>query len=166
MHGRSIIEGMTKLSPTTKYLLKAFIPYTNANLKLAFKPSMFFRDLSQQKRLKVRSVESAYYRAIKSGLIEMDYRNYPRLTDKGRLQVKRFEPTELPRNAQLIIIFDIPEEERNKRSHLRTLLRELSFVKIQQSVWASRYDHRELINAEVEEYGLEPYVQIYEAVRL
>ncbi len=155
-----------RVSPTTKYLLQAFIPFTDANVRLSFKPSSFFYELEKKGRVKERSLRSAYYRAQQNGLLEIDQDGIPRLTAKGRAAAKVYTSSKLPKATRLLVIFDIPESERSKRDHLRSLLRELSFVKIQQSVWASKYDHREYIAAEIAEYDLEKYVAVYEAARL
>ncbi|MGH9857405.1 MAG: hypothetical protein ACRD4B_06130, partial [Acidobacteriota bacterium] len=56
--------------------------------------------------------------------------------------------------------------ERVKRRHLRTLLRELKFKKIQQSVWVSEYDTQEFIKSEIKAFGLEQYVHVYECARV
>jgi len=157
---------MKKISPVTKYILESMIPYTDANLRLAFKPRSFFYELSKKNKIKEKTVQSAYYRAIRQGLLEMDGRNFPRLTEKGRARVQLFQPSTLPSGARLLVIFDIPESERHKRDHLRTLLRELAFEKIQQSVWATKYDHRDYLAAEIKEYGLLHCVEIFEAVRI
>ncbi len=156
---------MNKLKPTTKYILEGFIPYTNANLKLTYKPNEFFNELERISRIKERSLRSAYYRAVKEGLVEVGTDNVPRLTPKGISRIKKYKPQKLG-NSRLIIIFDIPEEERHKRDHLRLLLKELSFHKLQQSVWATDYDHRDYLAAEIEANDLKPYVQVFEAVRI
>lgn len=155
-----------RMSPTTKYLLKALIPYSKANMQLAFKPNAFFNELEKKDRINERSLRSAFYRAEKKGLLTMDADGIPRLTFKGIAATKTYRPSKLDNNAHLLLIFDIPESERTKRDHLRALLRELSFKKIQQSVWASKYDHRQYLAAEIKEYGLENYVVVYEAAKL
>ncbi len=142
------------------------MPYTKQNLNLAFRPHVFFNDLQKVSDVKRPTIESAYYRAIKSGLIEIDEFGHPRLTDKGRRSIQPYVPKQLSKGAHLLVIFDIPEDLRTARNHLRTLLHELSFEKVQQSVWASRFDHREYIKTEIKEYGLEKYVIVYESVRL
>ncbi len=111
-------------------------------------------------------MRSAYYRAIKSGLVTMGEDGVPRLTSKGLSKIKQYRPSKLAREAYLVVTFDIPESERSKRDHLRALLRELFFTKIQQSVWASKYDHRQYLAAEIKEFGLDNYVIIYEAAQL
>lgn len=65
-----------------------------------------------------------------------------------------------------MVIFDIPENERNLRDHLRLLLKELKFKKVQQSVWVCKYDFREYITAEIKENGLQKYVQVYESRKI
>lgn len=144
----------------------SLIPYSKTNVKLVFKPSSFFSELEAKNKVKERTLRSAYYRAIKSGLVSIDDANIPRLTDKGLQMAKPYRPTKLGNDAFLLISFDIPESERFKRVHLRLLLKELSCTKIQQSLWATRYDHRQYILAEIREYGLEEYVNIYESVKL
>lgn len=66
----------------------------------------------------------------------------------------------------MMVIFDIPENERHKRSHLRALLHELGFKKIQQSVWVSDNECREYLAAEIKNFGLESYVEAYESFRI
>jgi len=62
-----------------------------------------------------------------------------------------------------MLVFDIPEDERHKRDRLRLLLRELSFEQVQKSVWTSENDHRDYIRAEIHDFGLDEYVQLYES---
>lgn len=133
---------------------------------LSFQPSKFFAELERVEKISANTLQTAYYRAIKSGLLILDDNGVPRLTDKGRHRVKLYKPKRLEAGAFLLVVFDVPEDERYKRQHLRDLLKELSFKKIQQSVWATEYDHRDYLKAEIKEYKLEKYVQIFEAVSL
>jgi phenylacetic acid degradation operon negative regulatory protein len=157
---------MFKLSPATRYLLEGFIPYTEANIKLAYKPHAFFNELERKSGQKERTLRSAYYRAVKKGFVVIDVDGIPRLTEKGRLRINRYKPKRLGKDAFLLVSFDIPEEERKKRDHFRALLHELEFTKIQQSVWYSQNDHRELLSAEITEHNLQYYVKVYEATRV
>lgn len=142
------------------------MPYTKENLNLAFKPNVFFYELEKISRINDKTLESAYYRAVKSGLVEIDDTGIPRLTTKGRLRIKPYKPKRLSKQSHLLVIFDIPEDMRAARDRLRLILKELSFAKVQQSVWASPYDHTEYLTAEISEYNLSEYVFVYEAVRL
>ena len=153
-----------KYRSSTHYILSGLIPYSEANLKLAFKPNAFFNDLEKLGEIKANkaALKTAYYRAIKQGLVVIDGGGIPRLTDKGLRQTKKYQPQKL-KNATLMIVFDIPEAEKAKRQRLRLLLRELSFQQIQKSVWMSEFDHREYIRAEIKDFGLETYVELFEA---
>jgi Mn-dependent DtxR family transcriptional regulator len=167
--GRTKIEYyylVNKPSAPTRYVLESFIPYTKANLLLTFKPSLFFHELEKKSGQKRRSLESAYYRLIDKGLIERDHEGIPRLTDLGRKRAKIYKPTRLKFGAHLLVVFDIPENERRKRRRLRILLQELSFRQIQQSVWETQYDHRDYLRLEISEMNLEEYVRVYEAAHI
>jgi DNA-binding transcriptional regulator PaaX len=151
-----------KYSSATHYVLSSLVPYTEANLKLAFKPNLFFNDLEKLDKIKKEKLRSAYYRALKQGLLELDNQAIPRLTHKGRKKLQPFRPKQL-KDAQLMIVFDIPEKERWKRHRLRLLLRELSFKQIQKSVWMSDKDCKDYLEAEINEYRLKYYVELFEA---
>jgi DNA-binding transcriptional regulator PaaX len=148
------------------YILEGLLPYTTANLKLAFKPNLFFNDLEKISRKKHQTLRNAYYKAQKQGLIELDHEGIPQLTSKGRRHIVPYAPKHQPKGACLMVAFDIPEAERWKRRHLRLLLKELSFTKVQQSLWISHYDHREYLTAEIKQHGLEKFVVVYEATKL
>lgn len=148
------------------YVLQALIPYTQANLKLSFKPNVFFNDLEKIAATKRRTLQNAYYRAQSTGLIALDSSDVPRLTEKGQREVRRYNARHLGPHGRLMVIFDIPETEKWKRQRLRRLLKELNFTLVQKSVWVSEYDHRELLMAEREQSNLQDCMQIFEAVRL
>lgn len=161
---RDIDRLAVKYRSTTHYILMSLIPYTESNLKLAFLPHRFFNDLEKLEYVKAKrpSIENAYYRAVRQGYISLDERKVPSLSKKGRRKVQPFIAEELV-GAKLLIIFDIPEMERAKRSHLRILLRELAFQQIQKSVWISNMDHRQYLRDEIRQNKLESFVQIFEA---
>ncbi len=156
-----------KYKSATHYILSGLMPYTEANLKLSFLPSRFFSDLEKLDQVKSSSkaLRSAYYRAIKKGMIEIDDDGLPRLTIKGKLKTKDYKPKVLGKNARLLLIFDIAEQSRWKRDRLRSLLRELSFEQVQKSVWECPYDYREYLKAEIEEIGLHENVIVYKALK-
>lgn len=158
----------TKYRSTTHYLLSSLVPYTEANLKLAFRPSVFFDDLHKlsQSVVTKNALKASYYRAVDSGLLIHDDRGTPSLTEAGLARLRRYEPTKLSGAASILVIFDIPEQERRLRQRLRTLLRELRFTQVQKSVWQSEYDVLEYLVPELAQYHLEEYVQIYESARV
>lgn len=146
------------------YILEALLPYSDANFKLLFKPHQFFKDLEKISNYKRRTIQNAFYELRKKGLIEFEG-GIPRLTEKGFTRLQAYKPSKL-KNAYFMIIFDIPESERNKRQKLRLLLRELKFVQVQKSVWITQYDIRDYLKAEVKDLQLDEYVKVFEARQL
>ena len=167
--GRNINGRRSKsYTSTAHYMLSSLIPYTEANLNLAFHPNKFFNDLDKLsgRKYKTGTLKVNYYRAIKQGLVQVDGDGIPRLTEKGNRQLRRYEPRKLKGEASVLVIFDIPEEERALRDRLRITLRELRFVQIQQSVWRSEYDVVDHLVDDLEASGLREYVQIHESIRI
>ena len=146
-----------------EYVLKALIPYSQPNLKLVFSPYRFFAELEQITYKKKQTLKNVYYKAQKQGFIEIDGHSTPRLTEKGKKQIKPYQPKYLGSSAKLIVMFDIPENDRWKRHQLRLLLKELSFRQVQKSVWESRHDHRAYLKAEIKRFRLDDHVLVYEA---
>lgn len=135
-------------------------------MKLAFKPSAFFKDLEQidKNRYSNSSIRSAYYHALSSGLIERGEEGI-RVTQKGIVSLTPFKPKRLD-GSHILVVFDIPESERYKRRVFRLLLRELKFRMVQQSVWVTDYECQDMLAAEIDALKIEKYVQTYEAVEL
>ena len=102
---------------------------------------------SRQKDVVSRSSQ----RLVKSGL--MEWKNSKlRLTTKGEralraLTLQEFSNTK-PRKWDKkwrVLIFDIPERRRALRIKLRTTLRTIGFIRLQDSVWVYPYDCEDLI---------------------
>lgn len=157
-----------KYRSTTHYVLSGLIPYTEANIKLAFKPTAFFNDLEKLNKHKIKrsTLCSSYYQAIKDGLVRINDTGIPRLTEEGLAQLRRYEPVKLKGAASILVIFDIPEENRYQRQQFRTLLRELRFTQVQKSVWQSEHDILEYLLPEIKRLRLREYVQVYESARV
>lgn len=152
---------MGRYGTTTKYLLESLIPIK----KTAQQRSELIRAVADANGISVQSLHNSFSRAIRKGLIKINDDGSPELTQKGHHVVAPFIAPTL-RNSVLMIIFDIPEADRRKRDHLRTLLKELSFTQVQKSVWVTKYDHREYIKAEISALHLEKDVQLLEAKSL
>jgi len=153
-----------------KYVLEGLVPYTDANLKLAFKTTVFMDDLEKiirnKKTVSKKSLQNAYYRAIKRGWVAIDDNGMPKLTALGRSQIEPYDPSLLDKNTVLMVIFDIPEAQRPKRDRLRLVLKDLGFEQVQKSTWTSRLDYREHLKDEIKYSGLEEYVRVYEAKKV
>lgn len=150
---------------TLQYVLSSLVPFTEANINLAFRPHAFFNELERiSKRNATRSsIRATYYRAIKNQLIELDASGIPRLTTSGEKRLRLFRPKVLDKGAKLLLIFDIPEIYKKKRDRLRSILREYKFEQIQKSVWQTEYDILAYLKEEIYQSELEGYVVIYES---
>lgn len=144
------------------YVLLGLVPYTRPNLLLTFKPGAFFAELAKRSGVQEKTLRRTYERARQQKLIAVD-ENTLTLSLKARQKVQPFIASQLA-GAQLMVIFDIPETEAHRRRQLRSVLRELSFRPIQQSVWLSDMDHRAIILETVEELRLNDWVQVFEAL--
>lgn len=87
------------------------------------------------------------------------------LTSKGLREIKPFIAKKL-KNAQLMVIFDIPERQASLRQQLRLLLKEWNFRQVQKSVWVTEYDYKDTLLEIIAEQRLKAYVQLYEAARI
>lgn len=152
-----------KSSKSAKYyVLSALIPYTKANLELSFKPSLFFAELEKLHNIKANTARNAFRRAEKQQLVEKNGAGIPRLTALGQIELLPFTSKKLP-GAQLLIVFDVPEQDRKKRNKLRIILVKLSFKQVQKSVWTSEYDYRDYLFAVIKDMKLTKEVKIFEA---
>lgn len=155
---------MIRRNTAGHYILKALIPYTEENLKLAFKPKLFFSELEKIQRLNKDTSRKAYYKAVHDGFIDIDS-GTPQLTARGYRALAPFTARKL-KGAQLLVVFDIPEKDRVKRRLFRSALREFSFCQIQKSVWMSNYDCAKYIRESAKSLSLQKHVRIFEALEL
>jgi hypothetical protein len=70
-----------------------------------------------------------------------------------------------PGSRVLIIAFDIPEKNRLKRAWLRSVLKNLGFKIIQQSVWVGRGNLPAIFLDDLEKMGLVEFVEIFEVTK-
>jgi DNA-binding transcriptional regulator PaaX len=146
----------------TVQILLALVPYTKQNLALIFHPATFFSNLEKSSGYSKQSLRVAYKRAEGNNLISHD-RGEVQLSLHARRLVQPFIAQKLGGNAQLMVIFDIPESSAHIRRNLRTLLVELKFQQIQRSVWLTDMDHVQLVRETVKELQAGDWVKLYEA---
>ena len=123
-----------------RYTLEALVPYTDANSKLA-KPHLFFNELEKidaERHYSRATLKRAYYEAKRKGYIISDD-GQPRLSSMAQQKLRPFQPAKRT-DSYLMVVFDIPENERWKRRWFRLLLVEMKFEQIQKSVWVSKYE--------------------------
>ena len=71
-----------------------------------------------------------------------------RFSDKGKeeyLRLKIMKADMLPKDRYCLVVFDVPESQKEIRQELRRLLTIAAFIPIQRSVWASPFDAAEEI---------------------
>jgi len=145
-----------------KELLLALVPYTKQNLLIVFQPNQFFNELEKTTGHPKSKLQKTFYRA-KSERILSYSNGQIELTLKGRQLVQPFIAEKLSNNAQLMVIFDIPEEFAGRRQRFRNLLKQLNFKQIQLSVWMTNQDHRTILYESIAEIELQQWVRLFEA---
>jgi CRISPR-associated endonuclease Cas2 len=112
-----------------------------------------FDDAKTKSRYKY-SVNAAICRLQKKGLLSVEQRSgrpYYRLTEKGALELVRYKMKEKSIKRRRwdgkwrIVIFDVKEDNRSVRDHLRRMLSEFGFIRLQDSVWVSPYECEEVV---------------------
>ena len=103
----------------------------------------------------------------REGLVKRTPRGIWRLTQKGidwsRAIAKRLPARTYavqPSRELTLIIFDIPERERQKRVWLRAVLKRLRFRMLQKSVWIGKVQLPEEFLDDLKRLRLLPYVEI------
>jgi DNA-binding transcriptional regulator PaaX len=150
--------------PALIYVLRGLFPPTRENLLLSFKPGLFFAELSRVSGYKQQTLQQSFYRARRRGLISEDA--IPKLTAIGQRKLQPYIAQKLGNHARLLLVYDIPEHMESERRALKRLLHNLDFELLQQSVWATDFDHRDTIRSTVKELDIAGCVQIFESVRL
>jgi DNA-binding transcriptional regulator PaaX len=112
-------------------------------------------------------LQQTLYRLKKAKLLEEKIFNNTKgyiLSPRGfmklyRIQLEHKKKEKYPQGHYLMVFFDIPEKQRQLRNCFRSLLRELGFQKIQQSVWATQYQVANELQQIIKDYGLDKYVK-------
>lgn len=146
-------------------VLLALVPYTKENAQLTFRPNQFFNELERISQHHHYQLKRAYMTGLKTGLIS-ESESRILLTESGIQKIKPYVATRLVGNVSLMVVFDIPEQQKRKRQKFRNLLRQLAFQPVQKSVWQTELDFRDEIRAAVEELDIQPYVLTYECIKI
>ena len=155
---------MGRYGTTTKYLLDGLFDGLESISK-SRKRQKIITKIANRRKVSKKAVEASFHRAVKNQLVEIDNSGDLTLTTKGKSVVRPFKSKYLD-GSVLMVIFDIPEESRQKRDHLRRLLIELEFEQIQRSVWTSTKDHKQFLVSEIEALQCGKQILIYEAKQL
>jgi len=115
-----------------------------------------YTPIMKRSKLKVFEINQGIKRLMKRGLVEIkedkDYKRL-KLTDKGKRLLLKYELEGLaqdkPKNwdkKYRVVIFDISEQMKKTRDHLRRMLQSFGFVCLQDSVWVYPYECQEIID--------------------
>lgn len=107
------------------------------------------------------TIISAIQKLKKGKLVTLQKRNNlysPKITAFGQKRLMKILPLyneERPWDSKIYLItYDISENAHSKRSRLRKFLKDLSCKKLQESVWLTPYNIRELLNKFVKKNGI------------
>jgi len=126
-----------------------------------------YAHLKRIRRISPGGYTHAVWQMRKRGVVEVvneKNQRFLKITKKGQLQIL-LEKAKVKRQAKWdgkwrLLVFDIPEDFRDKRNHLRRLLRLNNFYKLQASVFINPYSlNREAI-AYLKETGLIEFIRI------
>lgn len=153
-----------KKTSATTLLLMALVPYTDSKLPINFDPNKFIHELDNLTEHSYKNIKLAYRRAVSNGWIIINGRKLS-LSMDARLTIEPFMAHNL-RESNLMVIFDFPEQHADTRRRFRSVLKNLEFIQVQQSVWQADRDYRNIISELVDELDVARYVQIYEVQRI
>lgn len=146
-------------------ILLSFIPYTEENLMLAYKPWKFFASLEREYSVSKNAISVATYRAKKYGYLkEVEDKHSEKqlfVTSKGKVKILGYikKAPKAWDGKWRLIFFDIPEKEKRKRNIFRSKLKELGFKQHQLSAWISPFDFSDEIDLLIAELEIEDYVK-------
>lgn len=105
-------------------------------------------------------IGSSASKMLKKGLLKYNGKFYE-LTSLGKKILRRWEFSNFKFNKSgkwdgkwRVIIFDIPDEKRRARDHIRYLFRSAGFYLLQESVWVYPYDCEDIITLLKTDFGV------------
>lgn len=117
------------------------------------------------------AIVTALKRLRENGFIDFvdDQTLTMRLTDRGMskaLWIKMRLEQEKWDGKWRLVSWDIPESRRKARDLLRHQLKQLGFIKFQNSIWASKKNCTKLLNEYIKKVGIEDWVKVLESSNL
>lgn len=108
------------------------------------------KSLLRHLKYKIRQIKDSAYYLKKRGLVEFVMENdnevTVKITDNGKKYLKTFDIDNMVLNKPecwdkkwRLVVFDVPEKHKNAREALRRKLKELNFIRFQDSVWITPY---------------------------
>ncbi|PIR43995.1 hypothetical protein COV23_02260 [Candidatus Wolfebacteria bacterium CG10_big_fil_rev_8_21_14_0_10_31_9] len=170
MRGKADIN--TKIGPTTKKIL--LLLAGGFNLSIAGRPDYYFRAINgiskEWKQINKRALYEAIRNLYKSKMV--DYKENEDgtvsvvLTESGKTKTLQYNLDLIKIKKPVIwdklwrlVIFDIPETQKQGRNSLALKLKDLGFIPIQRSVFIYPYECKNEIDFIIEIFNLKPYVR-------
>ena len=131
----------------------------------------------EEKRAQRRRYDNLVYRLKQQGLLEVvekEGKKFFRLTSEGKRKLaKSREVPSLPSTHYetkkderfVIVMFDIPEQERKKRAWLRAVLINLGFSMAQKSVWIGKVRIPQTLIDDLVKLNLDDFVEIFQVTK-
>lgn len=143
------------------HIIEGLLPFTDANLKLVFKSSEFFKELSDKTGKAESSLKNALVQAKHQNLITQSGGNFT-FSKEAKQLVERFKKLEATplRSGYMLVLFDIPQSHDVQRRLFVRELKALRFKQIQKSVWASDHDNRDIVLDIIAELKIGRFVAI------
>ncbi len=114
-----------------------------------------YTPLAGKKKYKRYEINKSIKKLLERDLLKINedkHNKYLEVTNKGRKLLLRYELEGLAKDKPKkwdkkyrVVIFDISEQRKKIRDHLRLMLRSLGFVCLQNSVWVYPYECQEII---------------------
>jgi CRISPR-associated endonuclease Cas2 len=172
---------MYKIGGTQKKILLAL--FGGVALGLSQNPAQYYRTLrvikKNWKKINQSNFNKSVRRLSSNKLVEekkfADGSIKLILTKEGKKQAKKlslfgnsikFKRPKKWDGKWRLVIFDIPEDDRTFRDILRNHLKELNFLKLQQSVFVSPYSYEKAISELTSLYLAEKYVRVITATKI
>lgn len=172
---------MNKIGTLQKKILLTLLG--GVALGLSRSPNQYFRTLRQirkdwqsiEQQNFNRSVRNLSAKKLVEETIYSDDSFSLALTKEGKRQARMFSLLEGSMNFKKpkiwdkkwrIVVFDIPETDRAFRDILRCHLRDLKFIKLQNSVFVSPHPFEKIILKVVKIYSAEKYVRVITALTI
>ncbi|HPB60416.1 MAG TPA: hypothetical protein PLH96_01180 [Candidatus Paceibacterota bacterium] len=127
----------------------------------------FTEDERERQRFN-RTILNTLHKLKKRGLVEGNSNSWKisQLGKKFLFHPKKLnldkEKTSRPTTKKLIVMFDIPETKRVDRNWLRTQLRKIDFMMVQQSVWLGPAPLPQALVSALKDLGLLEYLKFFE----
>lgn len=173
----AIEEGITSLTDLIVVFLSAGYGASYGKITREFEKRHFARkSITEKLKNEVKSRQRLYdllYRLKKDKLVSQKENRFE-LTVKGKEKIKALKERKLSdlsvknykkeKSKKLnIVIFDIPETDRRKRSWLRLNLISLGFKMLQKSVWAGNYQLPEEFIEDICDHKIDNHVEFFAA---